>query len=532
MNACKSNATKKLRSRGSQTSHRKFSVLLLAILAFNAPVLGADLEVLPATIDVSQLPWCPPLVHLSYRGQEGSVVTGLRLRDGKKLITGWFTEVNGVRRPGLARLDATHEVDESFAPPLDLELLTHQLFPLRELRSGALLGVDYDGRLNRLLTDGTRDPAFSPPFTNGFLCVAESGDETLWAVRSNSVFHLTAAGTLIDRTTLAVATSGGFTVFGIQANGKVLTEYFDPDLGHGNIHRWFRNGEDDPSFHPIDGWFWRPSFVLANDRILLGERVLFDSDGNRLSDYSGVAVEWRGDTGDRSSTRIDEETLYIDACCAVSLNGIPVDPRLRNFPLLWKGGHLRGVQMSAWVRGRLSTDLLEERPSFTFPSDPDIEHVFIVVFRRLGSTENLATIRYTSLHKSGSETSYFGQDGVLTFGPFEPEKRIEIPIADDFQPATFEVIVTEGTGFDLLPQPMTLSIGCCEIDADPSQIKRLHDGRLLIGGNGQAFLQFSEDLRIWQTLTNLGASGFSERAVWLDSAGQKSQKGFYRTIAP
>jgi uncharacterized delta-60 repeat protein len=92
------------------------------------------------------------------------------LADGRVLITAGFTNVNGVFRPGLARLQADGSLDPGFAPPAlpdPEQSLTGTAAPDGTVYvTGAFtnLGGLPRNRLARLLSSGAVDAAFEAPF--------------------------------------------------------------------------------------------------------------------------------------------------------------------------------------------------------------------------------------------------------------------------------------------------------------------------------------------------------------------------------
>ena len=98
-------------------------------------------------------------------GPDFIVRTAVLQDDGKLLIGGLFTNVDGLSRPGFARVDTNGAVDVSFAPqvsgePTHIEVLSDR----RILISGSFTNVSGFSRpgLAILEADGTLDPSFVP----------------------------------------------------------------------------------------------------------------------------------------------------------------------------------------------------------------------------------------------------------------------------------------------------------------------------------------------------------------------------------
>lgn len=97
------------------------------------------------------------------------------LPDGKILVTGFFSEVNGVLRKRLARLNADGSLDESFVPFFNgaftmngFSANFNGLAGVRVTDDGVVYVLvrssNQGNRLFRLLSDGSADPAFSTAF--------------------------------------------------------------------------------------------------------------------------------------------------------------------------------------------------------------------------------------------------------------------------------------------------------------------------------------------------------------------------------
>ncbi len=84
--------------------------------------------------------------------------------DGKILIGGDFTTVNGVSRPHLARLNADGSLDSSFAPPVGPNdiISDFALQPDGKILTGGINDV-HRAYIARLNADGSLDPSFAPP---------------------------------------------------------------------------------------------------------------------------------------------------------------------------------------------------------------------------------------------------------------------------------------------------------------------------------------------------------------------------------
>ena len=99
----------------------------------------------------------------------GDVYTGCLQPDGKIVIAGSLTNVNGVVAGGIARLNDDGSREAGFAPIFDGTIYSIALQrDGRIVTGGSFSKIDGVNRLNlgRLLPDGTRDPVYNPS-TNG-----------------------------------------------------------------------------------------------------------------------------------------------------------------------------------------------------------------------------------------------------------------------------------------------------------------------------------------------------------------------------
>jgi len=175
--------------------------MLLAVITISA--LAADGDVVPS--------FAPQLI----RGGEVSQV--VLQPDGKILLVGRFTTINGVLRPYLARLNPDGSLDQSFTPPAIANLTGILLQP-----DGKIL---VRGTTMRLNSDGSRDTTFQSSKT-GFLAVLPNGKI---AVNDSSSGYMTGVSRLSANGVLEIddsAASMGNVVYidqaVAQADGKLI----------------------------------------------------------------------------------------------------------------------------------------------------------------------------------------------------------------------------------------------------------------------------------------------------------------------
>jgi len=106
----------------------------------------------------------------TYPGAPRPVIHSLALQqDGKALISGYFNSVNGVTRPGVARINPDGTLDHSFDPnhlqPVLNDAHGERLLCLQQ--NGKILLYGHGGAGGRLNPDGSRDYSFSAPSLTG-----------------------------------------------------------------------------------------------------------------------------------------------------------------------------------------------------------------------------------------------------------------------------------------------------------------------------------------------------------------------------
>ena len=381
-------------------------------------ILTGEAE-LTTTFDVTQptrYEEANPLVLVTKGGgRETVAVVGLfqPLADGRTLVRGEFDAVNGVPRPGLARLEADGQLDESFAP-------TDQLNP----------------------------------------------------------------------NTLRLNWVSGFPL----SDGRVLTNVNVGRRGEPEpfyLHLLHADGTPDPTWAGVG---------LSGANALLKPMGRFDEVPGRLR-YTGSLT---------------------------SVNGIPVEG----------DGHYEASVFHFFLTNA-------PRSSLQIWSSVNISHWKSqrsqnVHFRRLGATDKAAIVHFTTRDLTAvAGADYLAQSGTLTFSPRELGKIVTVPIPPDIGEQyhrDFEIVVTGAEGIEALPAPFRGTIlGARGVRAPLlERVKRLRDGRVLLGGSGPqdaTKLEFSTDLQAWHPLTNLLGGFNGQNAVWLDASATNAPTRFYRAVA-
>ena len=207
----------------------------------------------------------------------GTVTTAVAQNDGRLMIAGQFSQVNGIARGNLARLCSSGSVDASFAPPL---LAGTNAAPIQSLqfqtdgnmvvagnfRVGAPFAIT---NLMRLTPDGTIDLSFHPradvlPATVNAVLLQPDGKLLVGGRSTNAaglttpnIVRLNIDGTLDPSFTGGIQFTGAVQALALQNDGRVVASGYVTDK-NGNklasVARLNQDGSLDPSFQPSGTW--------------------------------------------------------------------------------------------------------------------------------------------------------------------------------------------------------------------------------------------------------------------------------------
>lgn len=243
------------------------------------------------------------------------VVNALALQsDGKILIGGMFTSVNGSTRNNVARLNANGSLDTEFNPSADGSVTALALQPDGKiLISGNFLNINSVRRVQmaRLNSDGTLDVTFTSTFDIGPSTLALQADGRIlvggWFSQINGkgrgrIARLSADGLLDFSFDPGLGANDGVTALALQADGRVLLGGAFTAVSGLSRNRIARlTNPDDPSqalavapgggtvTWAIGGSYPQPCQVLfedsadGNDWIPLGWAVVAPGSGYRLT---------------------------------------------------------------------------------------------------------------------------------------------------------------------------------------------------------------------------------------------------------
>ncbi len=217
--------------------------------------------------------------------------------DGKLVVAGRFTSINGISRDGIARLNTDESIDKSFtSPPLSLGFFGGgKIFSLSNNKVlVANAAVTNPGRIFRLNSDGSLDETFTEP----------TGIVTLYSVNVDAseriyVFSGSGAGTKLLRHnpdgtvdtsfTPVFEVSGTVSALGLQPDGKILVAgFYDKANGftRSSVSRLNADGSTDTGFDTAQKFALTPNIfafdVQPDGKILVGGNFVYDGAGKRL----------------------------------------------------------------------------------------------------------------------------------------------------------------------------------------------------------------------------------------------------------
>jgi len=315
--------------------------------------------------------------------------------DGKILIGGALASVDGIRCPGIARVNSDGTVDTTFNSPLQLsgsEVTTLALQKDGKVLVGGYIYLNEYRVLLRLTANGSLDRSFNPIF---------AGD----AVGVNSIVA--------------------------QEDGKVIVGgYFGSvnGISRSGIVRLNTDGSVDTIFDPGTGAtdeiglrrLVRSVAVQPDDKILLNGHFEFVNGLRR-----GGLARLHSDGSVDTSFRLDASAEF---SLDFNFGGGPIVLESDGRVLIQ--GH--GIQSSSVVR--LNSGLTIRSLEFTSVTLIASESggSAIATVERIGATNGTITVDYfTSPGTAKPGVNYVEQSGTLSFAPGEAAKVITISILDD-----------------------------------------------------------------------------------------------------
>lgn len=235
-------------------------------------------------------------------GADGAVRCVAVQEDGKVVIGGEFTAVNGIPRARLARLNPNGSLDESFGNSAWIPGGTVHALCVQsdgKVLVGGSFEYIWNQRRNgiaQIHSDGTLDSAFGSPFEQysdsavAALAVQPDGKVVVGRFSRGGVTRLNSDGSVDSEfETAHGAIDGAVMAIALQADGKILiggTFRMLNESPHENLLRLHEDGSIDLSFTckvAVPGI--SSIAVLSNDHIMIP---------NALLDSSGMLLPWPG----------------------------------------------------------------------------------------------------------------------------------------------------------------------------------------------------------------------------------------------
>jgi uncharacterized delta-60 repeat protein len=311
---------------------------LLALLLALATVLPVPALAAAGALDMSFMPKIP------LSGPDFFVSAQALQTDGKVLLGGLFSNVNGISRPYIARLNTDGSLDTSFNAT---GVITQAVYALALQPDGKLL-VGGQTTLRRLNADGSLDASFNAGDVSsvivqhlvlqpdGKLLVGGNFSTIHGAPRKNIV-RLNDDGSL--DTSFDPGSGANSTVedLVLQPDGKVLIGgqfTMVNDTARGRIARLNANGSLDASFNPSSGanWFVYALALQPDGKVLIGGQfssvngtarssiARLNADGSLDSDFAPGGTQSNGSV---SALALQSDGKVLIGGLFTSMNGAP-----------------------------------------------------------------------------------------------------------------------------------------------------------------------------------------------------------------
>ena len=375
-------------------------------------------------------------------GPGGSVLALTVQPDGKAILAGTFTQVNGVARNGVARLNTDGTLDAGFDPGTGANAAVETVAV--QVDGKVLLGGTFTqfngashGQLARLNADGSLDAAFqgttvttktsTPATVYGVTCLAVQADGRIFiggdftsadGVSRGALARLNADGSLdAGFNSGSLYESYYYSGLAVQPDGKpILVGSFQAsDAGRiiYNVARYNADGSLDDSFGSTQGTAFGSCLALQTDgKVLVGGTF----------------------TSENSVTQYDLARLYGDATPylpTVYYSFIDGTTRSTTFPMLaYVNAH--GTATTAYYQYGTSTSYGTNTPAQTYGSNANAS-----LSVTLSGLQPSTTYHYRSVATNSNATVY-GADVAIT----------TLSVAGDWRDRHFGTTANTGTAAD------------------------------------------------------------------------------------
>lgn len=329
--------------------------------------------------------------------------------DGKVLVGGEFTGVNGATRNYLVRLDAVGNIDLNF---------------------NAAAGTDGPVRAIAVQTDGKIVIGGEFGMVNG---VPRSG-----------IARLNANGTLDASFTPGAGANGAVFTLALDADGKILLggafTMFD-GTPRGRLARLSLNGTLDSAFNPPGGANEYVSCItLQPDGAIVVVGGFTSFNGIARGGITRLYPDGRTDSsinfGRGANNYISTAAIQTDRKIVIGGGFTEFDGQPRPYIARLNGGENLGP--GSFVFSAANYNVVENATNLT------------VTVRRLIGTTNTVTVNFaTSDGTAINPVHYRGTNGTLTFAPGETTKTFDVRLIDDLEinpNRTFNLTLSNPTG--------------------------------------------------------------------------------------
>jgi uncharacterized delta-60 repeat protein len=493
--------------------------------------------------------------------------------DGKLLLTGTFTRVNGELHNSLVRLNQDGSLDSAFEAgfgPVEVNTspsYANQLTVLAVFLNGHIVVnvVDHIADIVSILAldeDGKFDTSFTPTKVSGEFCcdsvlgaTTQDGKILIFGRWIQGLLRLGFNGGVDDafrpnfqvpaNPDLGTNTTGRIQAVLTQADGRLIVagDFSSVNgIARSYIARLNPDGSLDPSFkadllRPFDGTLT----ILSDGSILVlsaDDFVEFDGDGqvkNRFTPARPIDNSAFGQFSGRFALQSEVPKRILLLSFAYGVNDVEVG----------FGGLARvlleGVAISSFQIMGETTDVGNRFREDIFAIDGNDSPYFEFVVQRLGETTGPATVKFTTSDGTAKAgVDYVAQAGTLNFASFETEKLVQVPLTGltNRESRVFFVSLSEATGATLSGQPPVpvMILGKDLIPGKITPLRMPNGGVALIFGElsfeSSSLVEVSSDLNTWLPSTGYrfqsGFNGFYNAVVWIDNHSRFDSPRFYR----
>lgn len=357
--------------------------------------------------------------------------------DGRVLVGGSFTIVNGVTRNRLARFNADGTLDSTFNPGIGPNSTVYSLLVQPNgdiLVGGAFSAFNNEGRsyLARLYSDGSLDPEFNLQVNSsvwamelgidGKLVLAGDFTSVLGTTR-NRVARLKVDESIDEVFDPGIGPNSTVRALAVQPDGRVVIGgAFGSVNGQGFTHlaRLNPDGLADLSYA---GYANNVVYSLAlqpDGRLLMGGEftAVAGQPANRVARLLGHGTpDPSFDPGTGANATVFTLALQADGNVVAGGN-------FTQFNGLDRSRLVRVLGLSSASGGELEFSAAEYRGSEAQPS-------VTIDVRRRGATAAAVTINYATSNGTANAGDYTPQSGKLSFAAGETQKTFTVPLRAD-----------------------------------------------------------------------------------------------------